>query len=87
MKYIKVPSKAKPKYGSVCSSPFLLFDTELHLFLSVPQETVLIFTKVAGGTTRVPTPTSTGCGTEEATTGASIRMEYFGLSTGEVPTP
>ena len=48
---------------------------------------MLIFTKAAGGTTRVPTLTLTGCGTEEATTGASIRMEYFGLSTGEVPTP
>lgn len=48
---------------------------------------MLIFTKAAGGTTPVPTRTSTGCGTEEATTGASIRMEYFGLSTEEVPTP
>ena len=46
-----------------------------------------IFTKAAGGTTHVPTLTLTGCGTEEATTGASIRMESFGLSTGVVPTP
>lgn len=48
---------------------------------------MLIFTKVAGGTMRAPTLTLTGCGTEEATTGASIRMEYSGLSTAEVPTP
>lgn len=48
---------------------------------------MLIFTRAAGGTTRVPTRTLTGCGTEAATTAASIRMEYFGLSTGEAPTP
>lgn len=48
---------------------------------------MLISTREAGGTMRVHTPISTGCGTEEATTGANTRMEYFGLSTGEVPTP
>lgn len=48
---------------------------------------MLIFTKAAGGTTRVPTLTLMGCGTEGATTGASIRTESFGQSTGEVPTP
>lgn len=68
-------------------SPFLLPKAEAHPCPSVPQETVLTSTRAAGGTTRVPTPTSTGSGTEGATTGASTRMEYFGLSTGGVPTP
>lgn len=68
-------------------SPFLLPKAEADPCPSVPQETVLTSTRAAGGTTRVPTPTSTGSGTEGATTGASTRMEYFGLSTGGVPTP
>lgn len=48
---------------------------------------MLISTKAAGGTTRAHIRISMVSGTEAATTGASIRMGYFGLSTGEAPTP
>lgn len=55
--------------------------------LFLPQETVPTFTKEAGGTMPVHTLTSTECGTEEAITEASTKMEFSGLNTEAGHTP
>lgn len=59
--------------------------TDLHILPPLLQETVPTIRKADGGTTPVPTPTSTGSGTVVATTGAATRMASTGLSSEEAP--